>query len=419
MSLGLQFIEAMVKEGNASPLQDASEMYFEQRERKAFNFVRMHHRRYGTLPDRRTIRSHGITLMRSMEPASYYLDRLRQRYVYNLLTKQHPSLANALNERDVDKAMNVLRGMATVAEQVASGKSFTTLAAEFSSIWDGYLEAKENGARLGIQSGWPTFDSATLGMQNGDLIVFLGRPKMGKTWMLVELINHVLDSGHSVLAMSMEMNNTQFSRRLLGRMSGLNPKMIRSASLSRWGEQKMLRTVRKAAKAAPLYLMSGDMDKNVETLDRLAAQYTPDLIAVDAAYLMNPYGEISRGYSKADRLSQVVKELKQLAIKHDRPVVITWQFNRERRANSKGKADTAQAAATDSIGQDASIIVGINQGPPPFEDAYRDMEFMKDREGEEPRFRTRFSFRPVDFSEVPIDEERTFSDQQEDEEWSV
>lgn len=101
----------------------------------------------------------------------------------------------------------------------------------------------------------------------------------------------------------------------------------------------------------------------------------------------------------------MVQELKKLSIRYDIPVVISVQFNRNQKSKSKNPLDLSDIAGTDSIPQDASIVMGVRSGPSPNETNQRIIEVMKNREGETPKFATAFSFSPVRMHEVPLIEE--------------
>ena len=124
------------------------------------------------------------------------------------------------------------------------------------------------------------------------------------------------------------------------------------------------------------------------------------------------------GYvSKWEAISEVVRELKSLAINRDIPIVASVQFNRNQKNKGNKELDLGDIAGSDSIPQDASIVLGIQKGNAPFEEVTRVVEVMKNREGMTPKMATAFTFAPVDFSEIPLVEEGDEADDTYDTSW--
>ena len=66
-----------------------------------------------------------------------------------------------------------------------------------------------------ILSGFETFDEATNGFHNGDLIVIGGRPGMGKTTFAISLAKNIIQqSAKGVVFISLELSTTQLLKRL-------------------------------------------------------------------------------------------------------------------------------------------------------------------------------------------------------------
>ena len=101
----------------------------------------------------------------------------------------------------------------------------------------------------------------------------------------------------------------------------------------------------------------------------------------------------------------VIRELKQMAIRFDIPIVLSVQFNRNQKKRSNKALDLGDIAGSDSIPQDASIVLGVRQGQPPFQERQRVIEGMKNREGMDATFAINFGFDPVDMSETEFIEQ--------------
>ena len=155
----------------------------------------------------------------------------------------------------------------------------------------------------------------------------------------------------------------------------------------------------------PVHLLAGNMKKSVRAIETMVLETNPQALYIDAAYLLSPAGRKQGYVSKWETISEVVGELKVLALEYNIPVVISVQFNRGVRSNStalRKSLDMGDIAGSDSIPQDASVVLGIRKGRPPMDRVTRIIEVMKNREGETPVFATSFTFSPVNMEEIPL-----------------
>jgi replicative DNA helicase len=311
-----------------------------------------------------------------------------------------------MSSQNTDEMLAVLREMVAEASLVVGSERYTTLRDEVSVVRDDYLWARSNPGLRGIPSGWPTLDLATMGFMGGDVIVLAGRPSMGKSYLLLEMVNSAYLDGNPAALVSMEMTTTQMVRRWVGRRSGFNPNLIRDGGLTTYSHEHLLSVIDDMENnETPIYMLAGDMRKSVSGIEAMVMEFSPKILFVDAAYLLTPSGRRQGHISKWESISEVICELKQLAIRYDIPVVISVQFNRNQKSKGKKELDLGDIAGSDSIPQDASVVLGIRQGPAPYQRSQRIVEVMKNREGDTPRFATAFSFSPVSMIEVPLVEE--------------
>lgn len=408
MSLGTQFIRACLRDSNTAMLREAKrQLFIGEDEEQCFDFVRSHLSNYGALPDKQVIEEAGVPIARrAKQPAQFYLDRLRKRFVFAQINSEMPDFRAAMEGEDVEAAVQHLRAMVAGATEQLQPNSFSTLDKLAEEVRNDYEFAKLHPGLRGITLGWPTLDALTLGAQGGDLIVVAGRTGMGKSWVLSKMAHEAWLSGHSILFVSMEMSLVPIARRFVGLHSAINPNYIRAGHLSVQGEQKLVQELDDIiATGSNAYFLSGDFKKEVSAIEEMVSEFDCEIIYIDAAYLLSPTARRSGGVSKWEQIASVVQELKQLALKTNKPIVISVQMNRNVKKKSTKSLDTGDIAGSDSIPQDASIVFGLRQGPSPFEHTRRIGELMKNREGEEARIDFHFKFAPVDMSEAPIIDE--------------
>jgi replicative DNA helicase len=197
----------------------------------------------------------------------------------------------------------------------------------------------------------------------------------------------------------MEMTDKQIVRRMLGMQGGINPNYIRTGTASTFAHDALLETIRQFEQGPPFHLLRGSFEKSVGAVDAAIQQYSPDIVYIDASYLMSP--SVKSGFKKPHELiADVGKEVKEMALARNKPVVQTVQFNREQR-KTKGKPDLIHIGGSDVVGQISTIAMALQHGGGGFESTRRTVTVMKSRESsDEIEFQTNFLFNPPNFDYV-------------------
>lgn len=416
MAQGDSFLRSAIENEEWKLIRRATPDLFTEEELPAFTFIREYLEQYRELPTIEILREEGIALPRLRRPASsdYYYDALRKRSAYSSVNEKHPQLVECLRNQDVPGMLDTLREMVAGASAACGSNQYSTLAEEVDGVLADYEVARITPGLRGVPTGWPTLDAATNGLMGGDLVVIAGRPSMGKSYELMEMAHAAWRHSVPIAVTSMEMGKAQITRRWLGRVTGFNPNLIRSGELGTYAHEHLLDVADQVSESeVPVHLLAGDMRKSVEGIESMVMEFNPGVLFVDSAYLLSPSGRKQGYVSKWESIAEVVRELKEIALRYDIPVVISVQFNRNQKNNSRKELDLGDIAGSDSIPQDASIVLGIRKGPAPYQNVQRTIDVMKNREGETPRFATNFTFNPVNMSEVPYVESSSDDDGEE------
>lgn len=401
MSMGLSALRGVIDSGSVTAFRQLKEAWFVDEELEAFAFIRDHFRRYNRLPDIATVRENGVTLPQIRQPAQYYIDRLSQRAVYNAVKDSHGPLLDAMKARDVATIKNALRDMIQATRVVDNDQDFSTLQEQALAVQDDYNEAKIRPGLQGITSGYPVLDEVTNGFQGGDVIILAGRPNIGKSYILLNMMKAAWRSGHPCGGVSMEMTSRQMARRFIGMETGLNPDLIRKGQLStNYGERLLRTTIREIQNRPPVHFLEGNFRKSVGDVDNLVQEFSPDILFIDAGYLLQPE-KTGRGFSKREYIAAVMEEVKVLAQDRNIPVVMSVQFNREMKKGGRKEMDVSYLAETDVIGQIATLVIGIRHGRTPYEEVTRELGLIKNRDGSLINFLCDFNFNPMRFEYRP------------------
>ena len=399
MSDGKKLIAAILENGSTEVLRGLTVEKFVDDEVALYNFVRTHYRRYGQLPAIRTVEDEIGRLPRVDETVEYYVNRLHDRHLFVLLKDKFGGLRDALRDFDMDRAKESIAALRSDVRVSSPSDDLRNFREAGEEVLRQYDRVHADPGMSGIPTGWPQFDEATGGYQNGDLVTWVARMGVGKTFYLLKQAVHAWEMGYSVLIVTMEMTIEQITRRLIGMQAGINPNFIRRGELSDYAYRRIRGVIDTLQQADRFILYAGGFSKQVEDIELLVHEYSPDIIFIDGAYLLKP-DTGKKAMSRLERVPEVYDALKKLTITSDRPIINTTQFSRQ--AGKRGKDGSLETISfTDAVGMHSSLVVSIKEGKPPFQTSRRTVEILKGREGEHGEYEMNYRFTPVDFTEVP------------------
>ena len=401
---GMKLLSAILRDGSTETLRDLDERWFTEEETGAFAFIDNHYRRYQHLPTQDALRESGINMPVSLDPVAYHLERCENRAIYNVVRENHDAYQQALKANDMSAVVGIMRNMITQSGSLQTNRDLASMTQESEDCLREFQRDKFRTGLKGITTGFEPVDEHTNGMQGGDVGILVGRPNMGKTYLLLKMVIEAWLSGKSILFVSMEMMTQQIIKRMIAMLAGINPYYVQRGKLSYHTETQMRDTIRGFAELPPIHFVAGKFRKTVADIDGYVLETNPDIIYIDGGYLVGSNRSQGKS-SKNEKLTDVIEDIKEMAVNRNRPVITTVQFNREVRKNTKADLDLAQIAGTDAIGQIDSLVLGIRQGPRGNRTRQRIVEMLKNREGELVKFATDFRFDPPSFGYLGLYED--------------
>ncbi|MBL0372608.1 hypothetical protein JJB09_11270 [Rhizobium sp. KVB221] len=400
MSDGLQLLSSIIQSGGRNFVRNLRPELFLDAERPAYDFVRRFYSTYGGLPGLDIMRQNGFSLLPSNAPPAYYMQRVVDRAIFNGVREHVQDFQGALVRSDVENLTRLVAAMHSSTSRFSASNDVFTLPVAAEMAMNEYALARDLGAGglAGVTLGWDGLDTLTGGAMPGEVVTWVARPNVGKSYTMAKAALAANDAGFKVMLVSMEMGAVGMARRLIGMRAGVNPDLIKRGTLSFWGEQLIQEAIQLSIARPDFILVSGNLTKSVDIVDALIQEHAPDVVLIDAQYLMQPAKQM-RNAKNFELLSQVGLEVQQLAIARNIPVHQSVQFNREQGKGSPG--DLRNIGGTDVVGQISSIVIAISEGASPDETTTRNYEVIKNREGRLGAIRTNFLFQPFDFSELP------------------
>lgn len=223
----------------------------------------------------------------------------------------------------------------------------------------------ENGEDLSVcRYPWGPFNDATLGIQPEDYVVFYGRPKSMKSWVLAYIISSIYDQNKLPLIYTKEMTADNIFMRIAACLAKLPYQEFRTGQLTKQEAQEleyiqsmaneMLANNRDAICLNGMDVPSGQ--DTVEWLQAKIAKYKPDICAIDGLYLMSD-GKGARNQKDNSRVQNISRATRQMVLETGVPVLATMQATRSAAAHKNANLD--EIAFSDAISQDVTAAIRV------------------------------------------------------------
>lgn len=261
-------------------------------------------------------------------------------------------------ERPIDKVISE-------SEQALFSVSSSQIKREFVPIWDAVSEYYDEMEKLlaagqgmvGLPTGFKALDGLLGGFQKSDLIVFAGRPGMGKTSWLLTVALSIARRGARVALFTMEMGVEQMVQRLISMETGIKIQQLRTASISAREHTRFTEAIGRLANL-PLFIDDTPAMTPVEMRTkcrRLQHEYGLDVVMVDYMQLMSA----GRAYenNRVQEISYISRSLKELARELNVTMLSTAQLSRAVEQRQDKRPQLSDLRESGSIEQDADAVM--------------------------------------------------------------
>jgi replicative DNA helicase len=181
---------------------------------------------------------------------------------------------------------------------------------------------------IGLPTGFRDVDTLLGGLQKSDLLIFAGRPGMGKTSFLLSVTSQAAKYDARIAIFSMEMGADQIVQRLISMETGINSQRLRLGQLN---QQEWNQFVQATGRMSNLRIFIDDSPAltplQLRTkCRRIAHEHGLDLIIVDYLQLMNAGGSYEN--NRVQEISYISRGLKELARELNVPLFTAAQLSR-------------------------------------------------------------------------------------------
>jgi replicative DNA helicase len=313
----------------------------------------------------------------------YYIDIVRDKYLLrSIIAAATESVRRAYEEQD--EVSNLLDEV----EQKIFAVGEDRFKGQMLSMKDQVMEAIESieklyerkGGITGISTGFIELDRMTSGLHPAEMIVIAARPSMGKTALVMNIVEHAsVNDKLPVGVFSLEMSSQQLVQRLLCSRARVNLQKVRDGFLA---ERDFPSLTAAASKLAEAKIFIDD-SAGLSILElrakarRLKAQHDVQLLVIDYLQLLRSTSRRAQDNRQLE-ISEISAGLKGLAKELKIPVIVVAQLNRQPEQRTGGKPRLSDLRESGSIEQDADLV-GLLVRPELYEE---DEEARAERSGE-------------------------------------
>jgi len=196
------------------------------------------------------------------------------------------------------------------------------------------IEARMNGERTeGVDTLFNDLDHMTGGLAAGELIILAGRPSMGKTAFVLNVLENVaVQQKEPVLFFSLEMSELELADRLLCSRGRANAHRARNGTLSQDDRHRLIVAAGEIA-SAPMHVDDSarcTVREMVAMARRVKRKHGLSMIAIDYLQLIEPADDRK---PKQEQLEEISRSLKIAARQLNVPILCLAQLNRQSEGN--------------------------------------------------------------------------------------
>lgn len=274
--------------------------------------------------------------------------------------KMHSDTADLLQAVAEATAADPVTGFETLKKRTAAMMAAHTIdnacdiRSKISEVRDQYLMMKSAGTGLrGRPWPWPALNDATLGLQNGHLVTLYGRPKSGKSTLVLEAVRNFHAHGARPIVFSQELPVIEICERYVALVTCVDFDAMQRGALSDEKEEAFLENLEAFSQSPPI-IVDRLTSRGEEAIVEMAAKiddFGADLVVIDGVYFL---GDDWR------ELTKVTRGMKSMAMTKSLPIIGVTQANRSRnKKDSKSTDDASDIAYGDSFYQDSDLCVRV------------------------------------------------------------
>lgn len=288
-----------------------------------------------------------------------YIEIVKDKHLRRLaILDLQKQLQRAFQAGSADGIVTEVQELATrLADQAVVKSPMVHIKDAAMQVYDGLEKRMESKSDIiGLPTGFVDLDGITSGLQRSDLIIVAARPSVGKTAFALNVAQNVgLKSEETVAVFSLEMSVIQLVTRMLCAEGQIDASRARTGKLHPDDWEKITMAIGRYADSG-IYI---DDSPAMTVLDirakcrQLQKEQGLGLILIDYLQLVQGH---KRRNNRQEEVSDISRDLKQLARELDVPVIALSQLSRGVEQRQDKRPMMSDLRESGSIEQDADIV---------------------------------------------------------------
>ena len=215
----------------------------------------------------------------------------------------------------------------------------------------------QNKTQVGLKTGYPDLDRL-ISWRPEQVSILAGRTSMGKTNLALNFMLKAAHDGASVGFYSLEMSNSEISRRVFAIEGEIEAYRLSQVWLKRNDWLKINQAVRSLKKLD----ITMDFSRSLSIMDirskarRAKLHGKLDLLVVDYLQLVKPF---RKARSREEEVAETSRGLKSLARELKIPILVVAQLNRKCEDRPDKRPKLSDLRESGAIEQDADVVILI------------------------------------------------------------
>ena len=224
------------------------------------------------------------------------------------------------------------------------------------------VERRSKGEMRMLKTGIPDLDALLYGIEPVNFMLIGARPGIGKSGMGMQIALNVAKAGGNVIVCSREMNEIQYSRRMVSNYSGVNGVKMKTGNLSADEFESITDAASELSSRGISFAFESSTVEDLRSIVQVEKDRGQlDVLIVDYLQILKTSAKADKRYEEVGRVSRALKEI---ALDLKVPVIAMAQVGRQTVSSGASRAATRPVLSdlreSGNLEQDADIIVFLH-----------------------------------------------------------
>jgi replicative DNA helicase len=380
------FITELLLSGDMSTVVDngINQSYLTGKYKKALKFIQDHQSLYGKIPSVDTFQKKHPAIplaevdgeLGTGENIQYWCDELRSKKKHNMMADGLEEIVQKMNEEmDTEGAYEILKRIQLKIESEVVRAESIKVNEGTKKRKEDYLKRQKSGGMTGIPTFIDLVDKITGGLNDGELITFMGFTGIGKSWLEIIMAVAQAKAGYRVLFFTTEMSKEMVMRRIDAVWNSLNYSRFKKGQLLPDEQKKYFKYLDDMEQTPDedVMLIVEQATGGISQISAKIDQHKPDIVYIDGAYLLEDEEGDEDNWAGVVR---IWRGLHRLCLLKKKPIVVTTQSKDESGATIKS------LSFAKALSNEVDVLAVLEQDEQQKNDREASLRFLKLREGD-------------------------------------